>query len=233
VAAVTRLTFSTAVDGRRVRVALAGELDYRSAADLKDEFDRIVERLAPALVELDLSGLTFVDATGLGLFVGLTRQLRRHDGELRLLDVDNLNGHGGHACKCKGGELQIVNTPGDIGIFSAPAVWHHGGDDWLFVTTYESTKGYRLSGSPPRLHRKWANKRPGSSPVVAGGLLYVYDPGGGLRVYEPHSGRQVAKLDCGGGHWNSPIVVDGRIALPEGSANQHRTSGVLNIWRLP
>ena len=87
VAAVTRLTFSTTVDGRRVRVALAGELDYRSAADLKDEFDRIVERLAPALVELDLSGLTFVDATGLGLFVGLTRQLRRHDGELRLLDV--------------------------------------------------------------------------------------------------------------------------------------------------
>jgi len=40
-------------------------------------------------------------------------------------------------------------------------------------------------------------------------------------------------LESGGGHWNSLIVVDGRIALPEGDANQHRTSGVLNIWRLP
>jgi hypothetical protein len=69
--------------------------------------------------------------------------------------------------------------------------------------------------------------------VIAGGLLYVYDPGGGLRVYLPETGREVARLDAGSGHWNSPIVVDGRIALPEGSANQHRTTGVLDIWRLP
>jgi hypothetical protein len=69
--------------------------------------------------------------------------------------------------------------------------------------------------------------------VIAGGLLYVYDPGGGLRVYEPETGRQLAKLDCGSGHWNSPIIVDGRIVVPEGNANQHRTTGVLNIWRLP
>jgi hypothetical protein len=27
-------------------------------------------------------------------------------------------------------------------------------------------------------------------------------------------------------------VVDGKIALPEGSANQHATSGVLDIWSL-
>jgi hypothetical protein len=67
--------------------------------------------------------------------------------------------------------------------------------------------------------------------VIAGGLLYVYDPGGGLRVYVPTTGKEVATLECGRGHWNSPIVVDGRIALPEGNANQHRDSGVLDIWR--
>ena len=39
-------------------------------------------------------------------------------------------------------------------------------------------------------------------------------------------------LAAGGGHWNSPIVVDGRVALPEGNANDHATSGVLDIWRL-
>jgi hypothetical protein len=69
--------------------------------------------------------------------------------------------------------------------------------------------------------------------VVAGGLVWVYSPGGGLSVYRPTSGALVARLDAGGGHWNSPIVVDGRVALPEGSANDHRTSGVLDIWRLP
>ena len=47
------------------------------------------------------------------------------------------------------------------------------------------------------------------------------------------TGREVAKLECGGGgHWNSPIVVDGRIALPEGNSNDHSTRGILDIWRL-
>ena len=35
------------------------------------------------------------------------------------------------------------------------------------------------------------------------------------------------------GHWNSPIVVDGKITLPEGNANRHATTGVLDIWSLP
>jgi len=44
--------------------------------------------------------------------------------------------------------------------------------------------------------------------------------------------RSIAVLPCGAGHWNSPIVADGRVALPEGNANAHRTSGVLDIWRV-
>jgi hypothetical protein len=82
------------------------------------------------------------------------------------------------------------------------------------------------------LTRMWSNSNGGTSPVVAGGLLYVYNPQGGLYVYDAVLGTQVAKLDTGNGHWNSPIVVDGKIALPEGNANQHATSGVLNIWTL-
>lgn len=58
-----------------------------------------------------------------------------------------------------------------------------------------------------------------------------YDPGGVLRVYQPTTGTVVASLGCGRGHWNSPIVVDAQIALPEGNANGHAASGVLDIWR--
>jgi hypothetical protein len=42
----------------------------------------------------------------------------------------------------------------------------------------------------------------------------------------------VTRLAAGGGHWNSPIVTDGRIALPEGNANDHRVSGTLDIYRV-
>jgi outer membrane protein assembly factor BamB len=83
-----------------------------------------------------------------------------------------------------------------------------------------------------KLTQRWSNRTPGTSPVIADGLVYVYNPNGGLRIYDARSGTQIANLECGGGHWNSPIVVDGRIALPEGTANQHVTTGVLNIWTL-
>ena len=68
------------------------------------------------------------------------------------------------------------------------------------------------------------------SPVVAGGQLFVYDPGGGLRDYTPATGRVLTKLDAGAGHWNSPVVAGSRIVLPEGDANDHAREGVLDIW---
>ena len=36
-----------------------------------------------------------------------------------------------------------------------------------------------------KLELKWKNANGGTSPVIAGGLLYVYDAEGKLRVYEP------------------------------------------------
>ena len=109
-------------------------------------------------------------------------------------------------------------------------VLRSGSTTWVFAANDAGTAAWTFSGG--QLQEKWKNGTGGTSPLVAGGLLYVYDPSGGLVVYEPETGRQIAKLDCGNGHWNSPIVVDGRIALPEGNANQHRTSGVLDIWRV-
>src|SRR5207302_6737213 len=90
---------------------------------------------------------------------------------------------------------------------------------------------WRLSNS--QLQPVWSNHNAGTSPVIADTLLFVYDPGGGLRVYRSDTGVQLADLACGAGHWNSPIVIDGKIALPEGNSNSHATSGVLDIWRLP
>ncbi|MGH8115492.1 MAG: PQQ-binding-like beta-propeller repeat protein, partial [Rhodanobacteraceae bacterium] len=82
------------------------------------------------------------------------------------------------------------------------------------------------------LHSQWHNDHPGTSPVVADGMVFIYDPQGGLYIYDATSGHELAELACGSGHWNSPIVVDGMILLPEGNANRHRASGVLDIWRL-
>jgi len=147
------------------------------------------------------------------------------DAKIRLLSIRRLRGTRPH----KGHELQIVSTPSGTDLFTAPAVWRSGKQVWLIAADGGGTQAWSLSGG--RLHSVWRNGHGGTSPVIAGGLLWVYDPGGGLRVYEPASGKLVTTLSAGGGHWNSPIVTEGRVALPEGDANDHATSGVLDIWR--
>lgn len=148
------------------------------------------------------------------------------DGMLRVLDLSTLAGTAPH----RGGETGTVPTPSGRALFTAPAVWRHADTTWVFVADGGGTVAWTFAGG---LTKAWSSDNGGTSPVVAGGQLFVYDPSGKLRVYEPQTGRLLAQLDCGSGHWNSPIVADGRIALPEGSANSHRSTGILDIWRKP
>ena len=149
------------------------------------------------------------------------------DGLLRLLRLPSLGGRRGRT----GGELQTMAAPGRSGVFTTVCVWRRRGRVRIVVANDAGTWSYRLVQG--RLRVAWRASDAGTSPVLAGGLLYVYDPGGGLDVRDPSTGRLLTRLAAGGGHWNSPIVTDGRIALPEGDANEHRTTGVLDIYRLP
>ena len=147
------------------------------------------------------------------------------DALIRLLGIGAITGADPHT----GGELQTLSTPSQGMLFTALAVWRDRLETWMFGADNGGTTAWRISNG--QLTQIWSKLTVGSSPVLVGGLLYVYDPnGGGMHVYNPRTGADIAALDCGRGHWNSPIVVDGRIALPEGTANQHVTTGVLNIW---
>jgi putative pyrroloquinoline-quinone binding quinoprotein len=152
------------------------------------------------------------------------------DAQLHLLSLrSSLSGVTGAAGTRLGGELQNVQVVGDTQVFTAPAVLHRKGLTEAFVATGNGTAAYRLSGG--RLHEVWNNGSGGTSPVLAGGLLWVFDPGGGLNVYRPASGKLIRRLPAPSGHWNSPIVAGGRAYLPSGNSNDHSTSGVLSIYR--
>ena len=81
-----------------------------------------------------------------------------------------------------------------------------------------------------RLQRMWSNSTGGTSPVLAGGVLWVYDPDGALTAYRPSSGRVIHRFSVPRGHWNSPIVAGGRVYLPTGNANDHATQGSLSVF---
>jgi len=149
------------------------------------------------------------------------------DGKVRLLSRKGIAGSAAH----QGHELQIISTPSGQDLFAQPAVWKQDGQIWMFAADNGGTAAWRLVNS--KLQEQWKNATGGTSPFEAGGLLFVYARAGGLNVYEAASGKVVATLACGSGHWNSPIVLQGKIILPEGNANDHATSGVLDVWSLP
>jgi outer membrane protein assembly factor BamB len=154
------------------------------------------------------------------------------DGLLRLLDINRLDGTAGGAGPRTGGELQTIKAPGPTDIYSQPAVWQSGPRIYVFVSDGAGTAAFTLTHR--RLRLVWQNSTPGTSPLVAGGLLYVYNEvQGQLVVLNPRSGRVQITLPAAQGHWNSPIVVGGRIILPEGNDNDHLTSGTIDIYHLP
>ena len=154
---------------------------------------------------------------------------------MRVLSLSRLDGHAPSVPNRLGGEVQRLPLPGGGELFTAPAVWtttggeHQSSHTTVFVGAEHGTAAYSLIGG--RLHLVWENDNPGTSPVLAGGLLYVYDPsGGGIYVYRPRSAHPIAKLPGSPGHWNSPIVVDGHVVEPEGNANDHTLTGALELF---
>jgi hypothetical protein len=151
------------------------------------------------------------------------------DGIMRVLELSRLNGHSVSSHTSLGGELQRLPLPGGGELFTAPAVWRHSGHTTIFIGDEHATAAYVLRRG--RLYQAWQNDTPGTSPVLAGGLLYVYNPAaGGIDVYRPGSPHPIAVLPGLAGHWNSPIVVDGHVVEPEGDANDHSTAGALDIF---
>jgi PQQ-like domain len=141
------------------------------------------------------------------------------DGLLRLIDIERM------------AVVQTLVDPGETAMFTAPAV--RGRE--VYVATGAGTAAYRLTGrGSPRLLTTWVNDTPGTSPVLAAGLLYVYDPsGGGINVYRPSSPRPLTTLPAGVGHWQSPVAIGGCVLVGEGSANDYETSGRLSLYCLP
>ncbi|MGH9605486.1 MAG: PQQ-binding-like beta-propeller repeat protein [Terracidiphilus sp.] len=205
-----------------------GKTDWGdSIVELNSSATQILGNYTPAdNATMDMEDLDLGSTSPVLLGDGLLAQGGK-DRMIRLLSLKQIAGVAAH----QDHELQTVSTPSGKMLFTAPAVWRQGGDTWLFAADFGGAAAWTLHNR--KLVAAWKNSNGGTSPVVAGGLLYIYDPDGGLRVYEPTTGKQIADLNCGSGHWNSPIVVDGRIALPEGNANRHSTSGILDIWSLP
>lgn len=84
------MLFDIQVDDRGTCVVLAvtGELDVATAPQLRQEAVRLSAAGRNHLV-VDLSGVDFLDSTGLGVIVGVVKRVRTHGGELAVAGAED------------------------------------------------------------------------------------------------------------------------------------------------
>jgi anti-sigma B factor antagonist len=75
---------STTQDGDYTVVAVTGELDVYTAPVLEESLGDLVDDGKSDLV-VDLSDVSFMDSTGLGLLIKALKWTREHDGSLRIV----------------------------------------------------------------------------------------------------------------------------------------------------
>ncbi len=79
-----RLEFKKS-DGE-LRVKLCGEIDHHSAVAVRTQIDERIAEERPSVTALDLSGIDFMDSSGLGLVMGRYARMQTIGGELAIVD---------------------------------------------------------------------------------------------------------------------------------------------------
>ena len=57
-------------DGSRLCVKLSGEIDHHEAKDIRERLDKLIFENRPKALIVNLSGIVFMDSSGLGLILG-------------------------------------------------------------------------------------------------------------------------------------------------------------------
>ena len=68
--------------GQTLTVYLSGELDHHSASQIRQELDALIRDSRARRLLLDLSSLTFMDSSGIGVILGRYNQMARRGGSL-------------------------------------------------------------------------------------------------------------------------------------------------------
>ena len=66
-------------------VGLTGELDHHTAKKTMQEIERAMDRYLPRKCELDLSGLSFMDSSGIAVIIRARKRMLETNGKIWLI----------------------------------------------------------------------------------------------------------------------------------------------------
>ena len=79
-----QMTIDDHLDGDRAVLTVTGEVDVYTAPTLREHILTAIGEGASTVV-VDLSGVSFMDSTGLGILVGALKRLRQAEGTLHVV----------------------------------------------------------------------------------------------------------------------------------------------------
>lgn len=68
-------------------IALSGEIDHHGAREMMAQLDLAIAERLPARLTLDLSGVTFMDSSGIAVLLRARRQMQRTGGLVRVVSI--------------------------------------------------------------------------------------------------------------------------------------------------
>ncbi|MBX5466562.1 MAG: STAS domain-containing protein [Firmicutes bacterium] len=81
------MTIVHLLHGPRLVVALKGDLDLKSAGELRQALDQLIDRFPDRDLIIDLTEVEFVDSSGLGVILGRYKRLSARGRSLQLTGV--------------------------------------------------------------------------------------------------------------------------------------------------
>ena len=81
-----KATFTYEETGYFLRIKLKGDVDHHSAVAVRSGMDTLLYRIRPRRLYLDLSGVDFMDSSGLGLIMGRYALMKEMGGDMVVCD---------------------------------------------------------------------------------------------------------------------------------------------------
>ncbi len=72
--------------GNAFLIHVCGEIDHHGAVSVRTGIDDVLAAQRPENVYLELSGVSFMDSSGLGLIMGRYAMVKRYGGRMAVLD---------------------------------------------------------------------------------------------------------------------------------------------------
>lgn len=73
--------------GRELTARISGEVDHHGAREIMGELDREINAALPRRLALDLSGVTFMDSSGIAVLLRARRRMGELDGVLTVGNI--------------------------------------------------------------------------------------------------------------------------------------------------